>query len=447
MAVFRFEATQGKVNASFSNTGTLNVPDGVAFLDITDGVTATLQTVRLPVRTGLFTTIYSIGGYGQFAVNDGSRFIFTPEEDTKSGTILRLASTDRTPAVFYIHSKEGLTGNLRAEQFTTTDPEVWTVTLLGDGEDPTATDLQFDYIAKQDAGQSMAIYASRLSRDRGFRISELIEPLRVEQTYNAFVRPYYSESDLRFADDASIAASGIVFGATARLSPVLEHGPHFIAERAGYDAWDNRQDADSDAFGFGWHVLWRPINVLYVKAYATGMYASTDLDYQTELDRAADDFNDWSFFADLRVGHEFSAGSLGLLTPELGLSWAYNKTDDFKLTFGSGEVRRYESADQSDVFATAKLKWSGVFESADSYVRPELSFGIRTLLTDPEIDSVSHAGGQRHASSIDDDRCVGTVSAGLFVGNDDWTIALHGLGAFGANSSYRAVAATIGYHW
>ena len=80
-------------------------------------------------------------------------------------------------------------------------------------------------------------------------------------------------------------------------------------------------------------------------------------------------------------------------------------------------------------------------------VRPELALGVRALLTDRSIESVSHVGGESVRAEVDDDRYLGTVNAGLFVGNEDWTLAVHYIGAYGNNTTNHIGGLTLGYHW
>lgn len=448
--VFRVESSQGTIVGDIENTGWIDKKGFSRLVSISSGVTARIKTFRLSAGKSTFSAVEGLNKkYGSYVVSDDTRFIFSATADLKSGDIMKLISSRNDySGLFELVSSDQLQGTIEQKQFIMDDP-VWTVTLQGAEGPKEGMNLEFSYEAKEDAGETMAVYLNRLSRDRGFRFSEMFEPLKVQQQKNVFVRPYFSRSDVRLIDNAEIDTNGLLLGFTTRVTSEFEQGVHFAVEHASFDAFSGRQNAASNALALGWHMLWYPASSLYMRGAITGAYSDIDLIYQSLTEKAEDSFADLSLFADLRLGREFKTQNAGTWIPELGLAWAYGRTDDFNLNFKTTQhLREFESNTQSDLYAMAKVKWTKVYESKDkTKVRPELGIGVRTLLTDRAIESVSNIADESYKAEIKDDRCQGTLNVNIFVGDDDWTFAMHYTGAYGNNTTNHIGSLTLGYHW
>lgn len=447
--VFRIEASSGSLIGDIENIGWIDKKGFSRLVGITGDVTANIKRFRLTAGENAFAAVDGISKWGTYVVSDQTQLIFSVPEDLKSNTVMKLVSNmNDHSGLFELRSPDQLQGKVNQNQFAM-DDEAWKVTLIGEDGLTENMQLEFTYEAEQDAGEIMAIYTNRLSRDRGFRFGEMFEPLKVEQQKNVFVRPYFSRSDLRLVDNADIDTNGVMLGFTTRANSQFEHGIHFAAEHTSFEAFGGRQNATSDAVALGWHMLWYPMQDVYLRGALTGAYADSDLTYRTMSETARDSFDDLSLFAELRLGKNFVTESAGTWTPELGAAWVYGRTGDFDLTFQStGHKREFESNTQSDLYGTARIKWSQAFEThSNVQVRPELALGVRALLTDRSIESVSHVGGESVRAEVDDDRYLGTVNAGLFVGNEDWTLAVHYIGAYGNNTTNHIGGLTLGYHW
>ena len=449
-SIFRIEATQGNTEAELTNSGEISTTNKyVRYVQLGRKVTAHVNTFKIPVRHGIFYAPVDFIGNGKFKVDNDTHLIFTPSEETAQETVLNIFGTGRDSGIFE-GSDKLLDGTLTSEMFSTNDP-VWKTEFIEiNPDDWTESKVRIYYEAQEDAGQQMNVYANRLNRDRGFRFATLIDPLKVQENFNAFVRPYVSRSNYRLIDRSSVDTEGILLGFTAKMNDEFEHGLHFGYEKSEFDSDRNTQTADSKAFSLGYHALWNYMPNAYVKFIATGSFTDNELTYNALDDQAKDDFNGWSFFGDLRFGYVLPTQSFGTFSPELGLIYTYNNTDSFDLQFEQQRAvnRHFERAGNSDFFVQPMLTWEHEVTNDKGYVfKPKVSLGARALIGDTGIDAVSEFGGNRYRSSIDDERWQGvaTVKFGVYAKPFEFDLAYSG--AYGQDSTSHIGWMTVGYHW
>ena len=447
-SILRIESNLGNdIHAELSNTGNIKTNNNyVSHVNITDGVFAHINTYKIPARSGIFYAPRGFVGSGKFVVDGSTHLIFSPKPTQE--TLLNVYGTQYDG--IFNGSKDLLQGKLTSEMFSTTD-QAWKVDFIeNDPNDWTKSQVRIHYEATEDAGQQINVYSNRLNRDRGFRFATLIDPLKVEQNFNVFVRPYVSRSDYRLTDRSSVDTEGFLLGFTAKVNNEFEHGVHFGYEKSEFESGANTQKADSEAFSLGYHSLWNFVSNAYIKFIATGSYTDNDLTYTTLDDYAKDNFNGWSFFGDLRLGYKFLTQSYGTFSPEVAFVYTYNDTDAFDLKFKNenGINRHFESSDNSDFFIQPMLTWEhNIANSKGIVFKPKISLGARALIGDTGIDAVSEFGGNRYVSSIDDERWQGVAMAKVGVYTDPIEIDLAYTGAYGQSSTSHIGWITFGYHW
>lgn len=449
LSIFRIEVTQGNSEAELTNLGDIITTNkDVSYVYLQGKVTAHINTFKIPVRHGIFNAPKGFIANGKFKVDNETRLIFTPSEETAQETVLNIYG--RYQGGIFVGEKDLLDGTLTSEMFSTNDPVWKTEFIENNPDDWTDSKVRIYYEAEEDAGQQMNVYANRLNRDRGFRFATLIDPLKVQENFNTFVRPYVSRSDYRLIDRSSVDTEGILLGFTAKLNDQFEHGIHLGYEKSAFDSNHNTQSAESKAFSLGYHALWNLNQNAYIKVIATGSLMDNDLTYKALDDQAKDSFNSWSFFGDMRFGYTFPTQSYGVFTPELGLVYTYNNMDAFDLKFEQQRAvdRHFESSGNSDFFVQPMLTWEHQIINAKGYVfKPRVSLGARALIGDTGIDAVSEFGNNRVRSSIDDERWQGVTMFKLGVYAKPFEFDLAYSGAYGQSSTSHIGWITMGYHW
>ena len=448
-SIFRIEAAQGNSEAELTNLGDIITTNkDVSYVHLGSKVTAHINTFKIPVRHGIFYAPMDFNTSGKFKVDNNTHLIFTPSEETAQETVLNIYGKYKDG--IFKGEKGLLDGTLTSEMFSTNDPVWKTEFIETNPDDWTDSKVRIYYEAEEDAGQQMNVYANRLNRDRGFRFATLIDPLKVQENFNTFVRPYVSRSDYRLIDRSSVDTEGILLGFTAKLNDQFEHGIHLGYEKSDFDSNHNTQSAESKAFSLGYHALWNLNQNAYIKFIATGSLMDNDLTYKALDDQAKDSFNSWSFFGDMRFGYTFPTQSYGVFTPELGLVYTYNNMDAFDLKFEQQRAvdRHFESSGNSDFFVQPMLTWEHQIINAKGYVfKPRVSLGARALIGDTGIDAVSEFGNNRVRSSIDDERWQGVTMVKLGVYAKPFEFDLAYSGAYGQSSTSHIGWITMGYHW
>lgn len=450
--VLNLEASYGRLNATLTNTGSITTANPWANLvSITSNVKATINTFNIPVRNRIFHAPIDFNDSGTFVITPETRLLFTPNEDTAADTTLNLYA--RSNFGIFTGASDIIEGTFTNNTFGTVDPEVWKTELLTSEDAPEdwkSHKVRIYYDGQQDAGPRMNIYLTRMGRERAFRYENIIEPLKVRQTHNVFVRPYLAQSNFRFADDSTIRTSGALMGFTSKISSTYEHGLHFGYESSNFESGSDRQKADTQALSIGYHGLWRPAEKLYLKGVITGTYVENDFTYEALQAKSGNNFDAWSFFAGLNVGTVLKTRNFGDFIPELGFSFIRTDLDDFELLFNDPNLtdRKFSTDAANDAFSSLRLKWVGHLENHEGTVMiPKASLGVRALLTDRTLSSQTRFGDQSQTTLIEDDRWQGTADLSLSVLSGAVEFGMSYAGAWSQNTTSHVGWLTIGYHW
>ena len=454
--------TAGKVtHVEITNKGLIESESPYTTLfKLESNVNAHLNRVRIPVRHNIFYAPargpVSNPKNGVFLVDEKTRIIFNVNQELTDTTLnLYSNNINEYNGLFIGNSttKNIVNGDVNENLFAVTDPQAYSIEWLASEEEPDnweKAQIRVFYERKKDAGQQMNLYVNRLGRERGFRYSALIDPLKVHEQYNVFVRPYYAQSQYRFTDDSQVQANGLLMGMTAKVNEQFEHGLHFAAEHSTFTTSTDYQEAKTDSISLGYHALVSFAEQAYLKGNITATYGNSDLTYRTLDEVAKDDFANWSLFANARLGCRWVTDQFGTFVPELGVSYFYNKTDDITLRFAqlSSSDRFFRSESQSDVVVSPTVHWMRSFDTKDgSRVTPQISLGARVLVGDKNIESTTVMGDQRITSTIEDDRWQATAAIRMNVTSGSWEYDLSYSGAYGQNTTSQVAWLTVGYHW
>lgn len=268
-----------------------------------------------------------------------------------------------------------------------------------------------------------------------------------EQGWSGFLAPYYSRtrsSELAYHN----SSKGFLGGASYELGNKAVVGVHVGWSHTDAAGQLLHQDGDSNTALLGIHGEYRPISSLYVRGQFSGFYRRGDNDWNNgayfPLYGSAHSKSQ-GLYASLQTGHAYALNSNSTLTPELGISWLWQRQKAYALhwkdKFGSS-MGNYDSTYAAEtyraLYGTLMVRWQGDYSIQEGRIRPQLGLGVRQRLTNGEIRSAFQTLGSSFSTHFSEDRSVALLEAGAEWLDGNTSLALSYGGEFGSDQKAQS---------
>ncbi|MFI3272883.1 MAG: autotransporter domain-containing protein [Pseudomonadota bacterium] len=461
-------ALQAYVNAGGSDTG-IQVGTWAFTLGDYDNTLGDDKTVN---------TIFGVGNAGKLNLQD-STFIIRADSDTEynkaynvsnlvyidgSGQVTGSVGSVSTELPFLVATlgttEESGTSSSYTDQTITLTTNINANTSPGQGlASQSASTMQSSMhnLASILANQLNDIYSSAavmvgnkkqengtLTADSGQGISDASKSYYAanDTPWRAFIMPYYTHTS-NHDFDYTTSMAGVAAGATYTFNDSWLAGFHLNLGSADTDS--DHTNSKAKAVTLGAHALYHATPELYVRGHLSGYYSQNDHTFTGSGSaplQANVDTNNMGIFASLAAGYDLTIAKHHTITPEIGLSYIYSKTDAYGIDYKSGQTTEYHlSYDKSDydiLYGEASLRWTAEYElgHGDNGVHygtlsPTVRLGLRQALTDAKIESHMHFNGLSATTHSDANESAAIVEASLAWTFDNVTTSLSYSGDFG----------------
>lgn len=258
--------------------------------------------------------------------------------------------------------------------------------------------------------------------------------------HSAFFRPVYVNSYDSASAGYSSNTYGFVFGYDYKMYEDSEDG--FIGVHAGYTRGDIRYTGAQlgkrkelvDTYYGGVHGLSRFAEDFMLSGEASFFYSESDMrdDNPAVLGKA--DYNSIAIRAEAAVGYLWNVSD-HTIVPEIGLAYSWQHRGSFTASNQNSPDITYGTLDNSELYATARLKWLKQYALSNGWiVTPLLGAGVTQTLTDGEISNSMRLGNETQMVVDQDENTTFTPEANVTISNGDYYAIAGYTGGFGGTT-------------